>query len=86
MDITRGKLSLQHVPATWPCNMYPSVWRPLLAEGEVHIAEYLPRQSRGKYSEKQMWRQDLGYQAKKSYNYRARGDYNAEFLYSPLKI
>ena len=28
----------------------------------------------------------LSNHAKKSYNHRARGDYNAELLYSPLKI
>ena len=29
-DVTRGKLSLQNVPAACPCNMYPSVCRPLV--------------------------------------------------------
>ena len=82
------------------------------------IAEYLPRQNRGKYlaiftesevnncfrsriifrgeydeleenwakHEKHANVSKLSNHAKKSYNHCACGDYNAEFLYSPLKL
>ena len=36
-DVTRGKLSLQHVPATCPRNMSPSVCRPLYNSTETRL-------------------------------------------------
>ena len=84
----------------------------MFAEGELNIAEYLPRRSRRKYSaiftepevnnffsiifkgECEKLDENVAKHEKQMSlslpimprNHRARGDYNAELLYSPLKI